>query len=122
MLMNNLVSFNFVASRDLLRISDFFFEFTALLPLSGFFTFLVIRSDVGLLAGNPITLLGPATEVNEPAAIGTKRPVRIIFPDGFLATSGTFHLARHDVCPMCLMCWERKVPPHLAFSLTALDP
>jgi hypothetical protein len=62
--------------------------------------FLIIGPNVEILGRNPIALLGPSTEIDEPAAIGTKWPVRIVFPGGFLATSGTLYLLRHGFCPL----------------------
>jgi hypothetical protein len=85
---------------DLFRISDF----AALVALPGFLIFLIIRRNVEILGRNPIALLGPSTEIDEPAAVGTKWPVRIVFPGGFLATSGTFYFLRHGFCPLYVEC------------------
>jgi hypothetical protein len=48
--------------------------------------------------------------------------VRIVFPGGFLATSGTLYLLRHGLPLICLVCSERKVPPQSDFLPKALDP
>lgn len=70
------------------------------MALTGFLIFLIIGSNVEIFGQKPIALLGPSTEIDEPAAVGTKWPVRIVFPGRFLATSGTFYLLRHGFCPL----------------------
>ena len=56
---------------------------------------LVIDNPLKLLAWNAIALLGPGAEIDEPAAIGAERTVRVVVPRRLFAASWTLYFARH---------------------------
>jgi len=47
----------------------------------------VIQVILDFFGGNPVAFLNPGAEIDQPAAIGTKRPVRVIVPGCFVAAS-----------------------------------
>jgi len=61
-----------------------------------FLVFVVGRHEINFFARNAIALLGPATEIDQPAPLGAKRSMGIVLPLGFFPTGGTFYFAAHD--------------------------
>jgi hypothetical protein len=55
----------------------------------------IVSDLVQIVAGYFETLLGPRAEIDQLAAIRAKRPVRIIFPQHFLAASRALYDERH---------------------------
>jgi hypothetical protein len=89
----------------LFRFSDFLlrlFPFRVRHELSDYFFVIifvtvVIHIVLDFLGGNPVALLHPGAEIDEPAAIGTKRPVRVIAPRRFFAAIWALYCARHGI-------------------------
>jgi len=51
------------------------------------FVTIIIQIILDFFGGNPVAFLNPGAEIDQPAAIGTKRPVRVIVPGRFVAAS-----------------------------------
>jgi len=85
-----------------LWVSCFEFSFYVRKELSHYFIVLifvaiVIHIVLDFLGGNPVALLHPGAEVDQSAAIGTKRPVRVIVPGRFFVAIWALYCARHGI-------------------------
>jgi hypothetical protein len=57
---------------------------------------LLIGEKIRLIAWNFVALFAPRAEIDKPATLGAKRPVRIIFPVNFFAARRALHRERHE--------------------------
>jgi hypothetical protein len=57
----------------------------------------VIQIILDFCGGNPVAFLNPGAEIDQPAAIGTKWPVRVIVPGRFFAAIWALYCARHGI-------------------------
>jgi hypothetical protein len=56
---------------------------------------LLVWSRFHFPAGYAVFLAHPGSEIDELTTLRTKGPVRIVFPDDFVMTAGTFYLGGH---------------------------
>ena len=85
------------------------------------FIVLAVDTIVALLGRNAIALLRPSAEIDEPATLRAKWPIRVILPWCFFAAAWTFDCTKHGTLVTWRACLPRRDPRRRAFFPSAPD-